>query len=196
MNDPTDTEGQRLIEEQIRLKNIIMARNYAIEHMPEAYIPVNMLYISIKINGVLTQAFIDTGAQLSILSDSEALRCGLLDVMDKAYNVTVHGVAGKMECIGKIHACVVQIGDNCYHCNFEVLSGQATPVLIGLDFLRRHLCVIDLKNDCLRFYFLLHVLNPLLIAFCKYISFFSFGDSSKTKFLSDAEINISHHHHQ
>lgn len=68
MNDPTDTEGQRLIEEQIRLKNIIMARNYAIEHMPEAYIPVNMLYISIKINGVLTQAFIDTGNSFNFFS--------------------------------------------------------------------------------------------------------------------------------
>ncbi|VDM14061.1 unnamed protein product [Wuchereria bancrofti] len=61
MLDPTSAEGQRLIAEQIQRENIDFSHQFAMEHMPEAYIPVSMLYIKMKINGVEVKAFVDSG---------------------------------------------------------------------------------------------------------------------------------------
>lgn len=62
MLDPTNPEGQRLIAEQIEQENISYTQEFAMEHMPEAYIPVTMLFIKMKINGVEVKAFIDSGS--------------------------------------------------------------------------------------------------------------------------------------
>lgn len=61
MLDPMSAEGQRLIAEQIQRENIDFSHQFALEHMPEAYIPVTMLYINMKINGEPVKAFVDSG---------------------------------------------------------------------------------------------------------------------------------------
>lgn len=67
MLDPTSAEGQRMIAEQIERENIDFSHQFAMEHMPEAYIPVTMLYIRMKINGVECKAFVDSGNYLKNL---------------------------------------------------------------------------------------------------------------------------------
>ncbi|CAG9534664.1 unnamed protein product [Cercopithifilaria johnstoni] len=165
MLDPTSAEGQRLIAEQIQRENIDFSHQFAMEHMPEAYIPVTMLYIKMKINGVEVKAFVDSGAQVSILSDSIAQRCNLMRLVDKRFRATVHGVGGAQQLLGKIHACQVQIEEQFFSCNFDVLANGDIEVLLGLDILKRHSCVIDLQNNCLRF-----------------------GESAFTHFLPDSEV--------
>uniref|UniRef100_A0A183EE73 Peptidase A2 domain-containing protein n=1 Tax=Gongylonema pulchrum TaxID=637853 RepID=A0A183EE73_9BILA len=105
MLDPSSAEGQRLIAEQIERENIDYSHQFALEHMPEAYIPVTMLYIRMKINGIAVKAFIDSGAQVSILSERIAQRCNLMRLVDKRFRRSVHGVGGMQTLIGKIHAC-------------------------------------------------------------------------------------------
>ncbi|PIO70906.1 aspartyl protease, partial [Teladorsagia circumcincta] len=61
MADPASAEGQRLIQEQIQLENINYSYAQALEHTPEAYIPVHMLYIRMEINGHPVKAFVDSG---------------------------------------------------------------------------------------------------------------------------------------
>ncbi|EJD75732.1 DNA damage-inducible protein 1 [Loa loa] len=165
MLDPTSAEGQRLIAEQIQRENIDFSHQFAMEHMPEAYIPVLMLYIKMKINGVEVKAFVDSGAQVSILSDSIAQRCNLMRLVDKRFQATVHGVGGAQQLLGKIHACQVQVEEQFFSCNFDVLANRDIDVLLGLDILKRHRCVIDLQNNCLRF-----------------------GKSAVTHFLPDSEV--------
>uniref|UniRef100_A0A0N4V871 UBA domain-containing protein n=1 Tax=Enterobius vermicularis TaxID=51028 RepID=A0A0N4V871_ENTVE len=165
MLDPTSAEGQRMIAEQIERENIDFSHQFAMEHMPEAYIPVTMLYIRMKINGVECKAFVDSGAQVSILSEATAQRCNLMRLVDKRFQATVHGVGGMKKMLGKIHTCQVQIENQFFTCNFDVLSDHSIDILLGLDILRRHQCTIDLKNNCLKF-----------------------GDSASTPFLGDAEI--------
>ncbi|MFH4982962.1 hypothetical protein AB6A40_009671 [Gnathostoma spinigerum] len=63
MLDPTNPEGQRLIAEQIQQENINFSHQFAMEHMPESYIPVTMLYIRMKINGIEVKAFVDSGGK-------------------------------------------------------------------------------------------------------------------------------------
>uniref|UniRef100_A0A1I8BMT4 Ubiquitin-like domain-containing protein n=1 Tax=Meloidogyne hapla TaxID=6305 RepID=A0A1I8BMT4_MELHA len=87
MMDETSEEGQRYVAELIERQNIDFMHNFAMEHMPEAFIPVHMLYIRMKINNCPVIAFIDSGAQTSILSESCAKRCNVLRMVDKQIRV-------------------------------------------------------------------------------------------------------------
>ncbi|VDN03071.1 unnamed protein product [Thelazia callipaeda] len=149
--DPTNVEGQRMIAEQIQRDNIDFSHRFAMEHMPEVYIPVTMLYINMKINGVEVQALVDSGAQVSILSDNVAQRCNLMRLVDERFKGTLSGVGGLREILGKIHACQVQIEQQFFPCSFNVLVNHHVEVLLGLDILKRHKCSIDLEKNCLRF---------------------------------------------
>ena len=61
MMDETSEEGQRYVAELIERQNIDFMHNFAMEHMPEAFIPVHMLFIRMKINNCPVIAFIDSG---------------------------------------------------------------------------------------------------------------------------------------
>lgn len=52
---------QRYIAERIERERIERMQELAMEHMPEAFIPVNMLYIRMMINGHPVIAFVDSG---------------------------------------------------------------------------------------------------------------------------------------
>ncbi|CAJ0602686.1 unnamed protein product [Cylicocyclus nassatus] len=166
MADPTSAEGQRLIQEQIQLENINYSYAQALEHTPEAYIPVHMLYIRMEINGHPVKAFVDSGAQVSILSEACARRCELSHLIDRRFTGTARGVGGFQKFVGKIHSCQVKVEDHFFPCNFDVMADREMDLLLGLNILKRHCCKINLKTNMLEM-----------------------GDGTKTPFLSEAEIN-------
>ena len=61
MTDETSVEGQQYIAERIRIQTIEDQYAYAMEHLPEAFLPIALLHIHIKINGVEVLAMIDSG---------------------------------------------------------------------------------------------------------------------------------------
>ena len=78
-NDPTNPEAQRAIMERIRNEQVEQNRQLAMEHSPESFTRVLMLYVPLRVQNTEIQAFIDSGAQTTIMSESCAKKCVLCD---------------------------------------------------------------------------------------------------------------------
>ena len=68
-------DNQRKIEEAIKNENINNNRNLAMENIPESFVAVCMLYVRISINDTPIMAFVDSGAQSTIMSIKCAEKC-------------------------------------------------------------------------------------------------------------------------
>eukprot|EP00271_Cylindrocystis_brebissonii_P000653 TRINITY_DN10794_c0_g1_i1.p1 TRINITY_DN10794_c0_g1~~TRINITY_DN10794_c0_g1_i1.p1 ORF type:complete len:459 (-),score=130.26 TRINITY_DN10794_c0_g1_i1:499-1875(-) len=147
--DPMDPEGQRKIEEEIKKRNISEAEALAFEFNPAQFTAVTMLYVMMEVNNISISAFIDSGAQMSIMSQACAERCGVMRLCDERYKGFAMGV-GKDRIIGRIHNVQLKIGPNFYMCGITVLETAKLDFIFGLDMLKRHQCSIDLKDNVLR----------------------------------------------
>eukprot|EP00750_Incisomonas_marina_P002123 INCI12094.1.p1 GENE.INCI12094.1~~INCI12094.1.p1 ORF type:complete len:593 (-),score=127.39 INCI12094.1:80-1858(-) len=151
--DPFDVEAQKKVEEIIRARNVESNHQLAREHLPEAFTRVCMLYINAEVNGVPLKAFVDSGAQNTIMTQACAERAGIMRLIDRRYAGQAVGV-GTCKILGKVHMAPLKIGSQNFNCSFTVLEntgggrgGQSVEFLFGLDMLKRHQANINLKTN-------------------------------------------------
>jgi DNA damage-inducible protein 1 len=119
------------------------------ENLPEAFGRVVMLYVNIEVNGHPVKAFVDSGAQSTIMSAACAEKCGITRLMDTRYSGTAVGV-GSAKILGKVHIAQMKFGNSHFPISITILESDGVDFLFGLDTLRRYRCCIDLGKNCLR----------------------------------------------
>jgi DNA damage-inducible protein 1 len=108
-----------------------------------------MLYVDTEVNGVPLKAFVDSGAQMTIMSVACAERCGIMRLVDRRFSGTAKGV-GTAKILGRVHQAPLKIGGAHLTAAVTVLERGDMEFLFGLDMLKRHQCSIDLMSNELK----------------------------------------------
>ena len=122
------------------------------ENNPEFFGNVTMLYIDTEVNGAPVQAFVDSGAQSTIISKRCAEQCNLLHKLDTRFAGMAIGV-GQSRILGRVHLADMQLiaCNQTIQVSLTVLEDNKVDLLFGLDNLKRHQCCIDLVESRLHF---------------------------------------------
>ena len=132
---------QSLIDESYQL---------AMDTIPESFIPVKILYIKGKINNKEIDIFIDTGAQVSIMSLSMAKELGVDFLIDHFCEGKLIGI-GTKNMSGKIHYLDIQLDNFNLPCSFTIIDNNDINIMLGLNSMLSIGCILDLKNKKMKF---------------------------------------------
>jgi DNA damage-inducible protein 1 len=147
-DDPYDPESQQIILNNIRADAITENFNIALEENPEVFASVTMLFVNIRVNGHHVKAFVDSGAQATIMSPECAEACSLGHLIDKRFQGLAMGV-GTAKILGRIHTAPLLVGNELLAASFTVMEGKNVDFLLGLDLLKKYQAQIDLKRNLL-----------------------------------------------
>lgn len=148
-NPDVTTEFQaKLMEVSGREEVIRKNKTDAFQEIPELLIPVDMIYIPCSVNGLETQAFVDTGCQVTIMSKEFAIKAGLEDFIDYKVITELRGV-GKKNNVGKIWMGDIVIGGHSLPTSFTVMEDREMDIMFGLNMLLCHGASMDFKERTL-----------------------------------------------
>lgn len=145
--DPDNPENQAKIMELINREAIEENMKTAMDMSPESFGGVNMLFIDCEVNNHPVKAFVDSGAQTTMMSSKMAQECGLERLIDRRFQGEARGV-GSTPILGRIHSTMLKIENQYVACSLTILDTHV-DFLLGLDMLKRHQALINLRKNVL-----------------------------------------------
>jgi DNA damage-inducible protein 1 len=108
--NPNDIEAKKKLDELEKQERIDENYKMAQEYLPESFSHIPMLYINLEINKLKVTALVDTGAQMTIISEKLAKQSGIFDLCDTRFQGVAKGV-GTSKILGVIHAAQIKVGE-------------------------------------------------------------------------------------
>ena len=128
-HDAAREARHKLRDEQLKM---------AMEVNPEAFVHVPMLYVMCELNNTPVKAFVDTGAQMTVMTAKCAQRCNLLPAVDPRFKGVAAGV-GVARIAGRVHMATLRLSRRtAVDTSITVLEqGGGPELLLGLDLMRK-----------------------------------------------------------
>ena len=142
--DAAREERHRTRDEQLKM---------ALEVNPEAFVKIPMLYVQVLLNNTPVKAFVDTGAQMTVMTVACAQRCNLLNAVDSRFRGVAAGV-GHARIAGRVHMATLRFGtrtavDTSITVLEQPAGGGGPELLLGLDLMRKYQATIDLGRNAM-----------------------------------------------
>eukprot|EP00927_Polykrikos_kofoidii_P071084 TRINITY_DN67419_c0_g1_i1.p1 TRINITY_DN67419_c0_g1~~TRINITY_DN67419_c0_g1_i1.p1 ORF type:complete len:297 (+),score=41.09 TRINITY_DN67419_c0_g1_i1:21-911(+) len=109
-----------------------------------------MIYVACEIGDIAVEMLVDTGAQMSVISEPLVQRLGLRKMLDTRSTGVAVGV-GTAQILGKLRRVPVKLGHVEFATDFSVLSLQEPLLILGIDQMRRFQCIVDLERQLIIF---------------------------------------------
>uniref|UniRef100_A0A7S0A3R4 Peptidase A2 domain-containing protein n=1 Tax=Pyrodinium bahamense TaxID=73915 RepID=A0A7S0A3R4_9DINO len=109
-----------------------------------------LAFVSCRLAGEELQMLVDTGAKRSVISSSLVQRLGLLGHLDRSIQGVSVGV-GSAKITGRLRGVPLALGPVSLSVDFSVLDIEGGLLVLGLESLRQHRCLVDLGRQCLVF---------------------------------------------
>ena len=107
------------------------------------------LYVHVNFGGQILNSLVDTGASLTVMSTRvwESSNLSKHGMLPEYYRTVVTTSGAALEVKGKTTVSL-QIGEESYDADV-IVADVENDLLIGLDFMRRHGCTVDVENNVL-----------------------------------------------
>ncbi|XP_073980439.1 protein DDI1 homolog 1-like isoform X1 [Rhodnius prolixus] len=151
INPSTEAIRHRLTNSDMQTivhKNVRNHRKAARILLPEFFNHTQWLYINCKVNGFPAIALVDSAAEITTMTETLAQKIGCLRLVDSKYGGSAKGL-GTQRIHGRINLALLTIEDVVFLASFAIVNTDHVEIIIGLDNLKKHKCLIDFGNNLL-----------------------------------------------
>merc|ERR1712183_749662 len=108
-----------------------------------------LIFVKAETSGVGFEMVVDTGSQITVMSEPLARKLKLMEKITGQKGV-VNG-AGSTNILGDLKKQRVKIHNLDLTMDFTVVNMGVPLLLLGMDNLRNHRCIVDLDRYCILF---------------------------------------------